>query len=230
MKPLAGAVVALAALAVPSSAAAVPPAITGITVQERHLVMTFSAPRADFSTVYVARSPERATDGAFLTENIETLDVLTDSEIQAGRWLHESQLDPGTYYVMMRASPDFDACYIIGTGGFDPACADGYSQVVQVSVPKPTIRYSGRVLVYRFLRQASATLTANPMGEVQPYQVCYRTRARARRCLSGRLRGFSWNSPATSTLTIGTAALATYTTFQWYVGGRIVATRRVRTR
>jgi hypothetical protein len=50
-------------------------------------VATFSAPRADFATIYIASRPDRATDGSFLTENIKELDILTDSEIQSGRWV-----------------------------------------------------------------------------------------------------------------------------------------------
>src|SRR6266545_7971586 len=111
--------------------------------------------------------------------------VLTDSEIQSGRWSDESQIDPGTYWVMLRASPDFDACYISGSGTFDPACADGFSNVLTLSVPKPAIRYVARVTAYRYIGQASLRLTATPLGERLPYRVCYRLKRGGGRCLNG---------------------------------------------
>jgi hypothetical protein len=51
-------------------------------------------PRADSASIYVSTKPDRATDGSFLTENIKSLDIVTDSEIQSGQWLSETQLDP----------------------------------------------------------------------------------------------------------------------------------------
>ena len=44
----------LAALVAPSVAAAVPPAFLSVGHQSRHLTATFSAPRADSVTIYVA--------------------------------------------------------------------------------------------------------------------------------------------------------------------------------
>jgi hypothetical protein len=198
--------------------------------QARHVTATFSAPRAGDATIYIADKPDRATDGRFLTENIETLDFLTDNEIQSGRWLNEDKIDPGRYWVMLHASPDFASCWDSDRGGYDPECADGFSDVLTLDVPKPPSRYTGRVTAYRFLQEVALTLTATPLGEDRPYRVCYPTRAGARRCLRGTLDGFSWDARATDILTASTRGLALYTTFTWYVDGRRVATRRARVR
>jgi hypothetical protein len=222
--------VAVACLAFPGAALAVPPTLTSVTQQDRHPVATFSAPRADFASIYLSSKPDRATDGSFLQENIKELDSLTDSEIQSGRWVDESQIDPGTYWVILRASPDFDSCYIFDTGGFDPACADGFSNVLTLTVPKPPIRYTARVTAYRYSQIASLDLTAKPLGERVSYRVCYRLRSGSRRCLNGTLDGYSWNSSADDSLTVATRNLPTITTFTWYVGGSKVASRRARVR
>jgi hypothetical protein len=218
------------ALALASPAKAMPPSLLAVSHQDRHPAATFSAPRADFATIYLASKPDRATDGSFLQENVKELDVLTDSEIQSGRWSDENQIDPGTYWVMLRASPDFDACYISGTGTFDPACADGFSNVMTLVVPKPVTRYAARVTTYRFLAQASLRLTATPLGERLPYRVCYRLKSRATRCLVGVLDGYSWNASANDTLTVTTRNLASITTFTWYVRAQKVSSKRVRIR
>jgi len=218
------------ALATPSVAGAVPPAFSSVGHQSRHLTASFSAPRADSVTIYVATKPDRATDGSFLSENVETLDGFADSEIQQGRWLSESQIDPGPYYVMLRASADFDSCYIFETGGYDPACANGYSEVVRVVVPKPAIRYSTTSQRVSYAQKMYLTLKALPLGEKQTYRVCYRTALKKRRCVSGMLDGYSWGSAASDELSISTRGLARTTTFQWFVGSRVVATRTARTR
>jgi hypothetical protein len=207
-----------------------PPTLSSVSHQDRHPTATFSAPCADFATIYLATKPDRATDGSFLQENIKELDLLADSEIQSARWLDENQIDPGTYWVMLRASPDFDSCYIYGTGGFDPACADGFSNVLTLVVPKPAIRYGARVTAYRYLRQASLELTATPLGEKVPYRACYRLKNRKTQCLAGTLDGYSWDSAVTDSLTVNTRNLATLTTFSWYVSGKRVALKRVRVR
>ncbi len=124
----------------------------------RHPTATFSAPRSDFALIYLATRPDRATDGSFLSENVEVSDILTDAEIQTGRWAYESQVDPGTYYVMMQASPDFDACWRSDTGDYDPSCADGYSSVVPLTVPRPAPRYTASVTVLRFIKLVPASL------------------------------------------------------------------------
>jgi hypothetical protein len=216
---------AIAMLVVPADALAVPPTLSTVGQENRHPTATFSAPRADLATIYIATKPDRATDGRFLDENVAAVDLLTDSELQAGRWMSESQLDPGSYWVMLNASPDFDACYIGGPTTYDPACADGFSNVQMLVVPEPTIRYAGGVTVYRFLRQASLRLTARPLGENRLYRVCYRLKSGRTRCLVGTLRGFDWNSSANDTLTVTTRGLPLRTTFSWFVGGKRVAVK-----
>jgi hypothetical protein len=222
---------AAVALQLPSPAGAVPPTLSSVSEQGRHPVATFAAPRADFATIYLASKPDRATDGSFLQENVKEIDVLTDSEIQSGRWSDENQIDPGTYWVMLRASPDFDACYIFGTGTYDAACADGFSNMLMLVVPKPQIRYGTSVTVYRYLGEASLRLTATPLGERLPYRLCYHLKKSGKvRCLGGVLDGYSWNSAADDTLSLTTRNLSSVTTFAWYVGGVKVASRRVRIR
>ena len=219
----------LAALTVVATASAVPPAITAVGQQDRHPSATFSLPKTESAIIYMATKPDRATDGSFLTENVASVEALTDSEIQLGRWLSEDRVDPGTYYVMIEATPDFDACYILGTGGYDPSCADGFSEIATLTVPRPQTRYASAVTVYRHLRQATLRLTAKPLGESQAYRACYTTAAKKTRCLRGRLDGYDWDAGATHSLTVSTRGLASYTTFRWYVGSRIVASKRVRT-
>jgi hypothetical protein len=221
-------VFAFVALGVADAAHAIPPVLQTVGTDNRHPNATLSAPHADFATIYLAKKPDRASDGAFLSENIEVIDVLTDAEIQSGRWSYESQVEPGTYYVMMRASPDFDACYIYGEGRYNPACADGYSNVVTLNVPIPKPRYVGTARVYRFLRQVSLRLAAAPLGVRQSYKVCFTDKSRKRRCVSGTLRGYDWNSGATSDTTVGTRKLQSRTIFTWYVNGKPVAATRVR--
>jgi hypothetical protein len=219
----------LAAFAVVATAGAVPPAITALGQQDRHPSATFALPKAESGIIYFATKPDRATDGEFLTENVAYVDELTDAEIQLGRWLSEDRVEPGTYYVMIEATPDFDACYILGTGGYDPACADGFSDVLTLTVPKPQTRYAAAVTVSRPVRRATLRLTAKPLGEQQAYRVCYATAVKKTRCLRGRLDGFDWSAGVTHSFTVSTRGLAAYTTFRWYVGSRIVASKRVRT-
>jgi hypothetical protein len=65
-------------------ALAVPPTLRAVGQENRHPTASFSAPRADTGTIYIATKPDRATDGSFLDENVKTLDSLTDSELQGG--------------------------------------------------------------------------------------------------------------------------------------------------
>jgi hypothetical protein len=223
-------VAVLAGLVWTAAALAVPPTLRAVGDRDRHAVAVFSAPRADFVTIYLASKPDRATDGSFLQENVKALDSLTDSEIQSGQWSDESQIDPGTYWVMLRASPDFDSCYLLESGTYDPACADGFSNTLTLVVPKPSVRYAGRATVYRYLGQASLRLIATPLGERRPYRLCYRLKSGRTRCLNGALAGYDWNSPAEDTLTVSTRNLPRIADFSWYVGGNRIATRRVRIR
>jgi hypothetical protein len=218
---------AAAGLIAPSLAQAVPPSITTVAQQSRHLSLTFSAPRADFVTLYVATKPDRATDGRFLQENVVESDSFTDSEIQQGRYLDSSQIDPGTYYLMLNADPDF-GCYL-SSNQWDAACARGFSDVVKFTIPTPPVRYAATTQRLSFSQRIYVTLRAQPLGMRQAYQVCYRNAAKARRCVRGTLNGFDWGSSATDELSISTRGMAKRTTFQWYVGTRLVASRTTRT-
>jgi hypothetical protein len=124
------------ALAINGSASAAPPTLKSVDAVNRHPSATFSAPKAASATMYVATKPDRATDGAFVTQNIVTTEQLTSSEIHSGSWASNTQVHPGTYYVMLSASPDFHACYVYGRSGqYRPSCAAGYSNVVSLTVP-----------------------------------------------------------------------------------------------
>lgn len=222
------AVAVCSALLTAAPAGAVLPSLSSVGAQDRHPTATFSAPKADSVTIYVASKPDRASDGRFLTENVVAIDSLTDAEIQAGQWKYASQLDPGSYYVLLDADPSFDACYILGSGTYDPSCADGFSAVVPLTIPRPAIRYSGAATVYKYLRQITLTLTASPLGVKQPYKVCYSLKTKARRCLNGVAAGYDWNSAGSGRLTLTTRGLAATTTFTWYVNGAKVAAKTVR--
>jgi hypothetical protein len=220
-----------ASLVFVSSASAQPPVLSSVTVSaDRHPSAQFSAPKASDVTIYFATKPDQGSDGAFYSENIAAVDFLTANAIQAGSWTYSDQLDPGTYYVMLNADPDFDLCYDSNTGTYDPSCADGYSNVVTLNVPTPQIRYSASVSVFHFLKEADLRFKAAPLGVTQRYRVCYPTRAKKKRCLSGALDGYSWDSPATDEMSVSTRKLAARTTFTWYVGSRVVAKKRVKIR
>jgi len=217
------------ALVMATTAEAVLPTLSSVSQQNRHPAATFSAPRSNFATIYLSSKPDRATDGSFLQENVEEIDILTDFEIQSGRWSDENQVDPGTYWVMLRATPDFGSCFR-EDGSIDPAGADGFSNVMTVTIPEPRVRYAARITTYRYLREASLRLIASPLGEKRPYRVCYRVATGRSRCLSGTLAGYDWNSSAEDTLTISTRTLSRIATFSWYVAGKRVVTKRVRMR
>jgi hypothetical protein len=213
---------ALAALGFPGVVLAAPPTLLSVGQQNMHPTATFSAPGADFATMYLASSPDRGTDGRFLQENVKEIDSLTDDEIQRGAWLDSSQVDPGTYYVMLEAT---EFCYPP-----DPACIEGFSSVLTLQVPKPRSSYQGKVgPVYRFLRVVNLELTVRPLGERLPYRVCWRLRSKARRCVAAVVTGFSWNSPASHSLTVRMRGMAKRTTFTWFVNGRAVATKTANT-
>jgi hypothetical protein len=223
--------VAVFATAFVSQASAAKPTVISLGQQNRHPTMTFSAPRADSVSIDFARSPERATDGNFLSENIVHSAFLTDDEVQKGRWLDESQLDPGRYYVLLEASaesscvsyppPDYDRV-------LDPACADGFSDVAVLDIPKPPQRFKVKVEQLRFIRVIYLTLTVRPLGEDLPYKVCWRRKDKRRACASSTVPGYDWNSSADDMVRIKSRPLARRTRFTWYVAGRAVASKTVR--
>lgn len=217
---------------VPAAARAVTPAIVGVDHQDRHVVMTLSAPRAQTVTVYFATSPERGTDGRFLDENVEKTDYLTAAEIQSGNWLDSEQIEPGSYFVMLKASRDYMSCVSYDANVdevVDQSCADGFSLIVPLEVEPPTTRYRVKATVYGNIDTALLTLVANPLGKRLPYQVCWKQPTGKRRmlkkkCVSGSLPGYSWNSDASDLLDINTRSMTRRTKFTWYskVGDREV--------
>jgi hypothetical protein len=204
-----------------SAKASQAPSLLSVVQQNRHATATFSAPGADDATIYFATKPDRASDGSFLQENIKDLDLLTTDEIQRGSWTYESQLDPGTYYVMMRAT-DYD-CF------GQPTCLDGYSNMLSLDVPKPHQTYRGSASVLHYVHIAYLKLRVNPLGETLPYKVCWRLRSGKRRCVSGKVEGYSWNDSADDELSVRLRAMKRRTTFVWYVHGRKVAARTANT-
>lgn len=217
------------ALTLAGAAGAVPPTLSSVGSQDRHPTVTFSAPKSDQVVVEIASKPDRASDGEFLSENQVVFDVMTDSEIQTGKWLYDSQLDPGTYYVILRAAPNFNQCYI-GGGSYDPSCANGYSDMLTLTIPRPPVKYRVEVARESYSNSVALRLVATPLGEKVPYRVCYRTLKKKALCLTGMLSGYSWNSSADDTLRVNTRGLAQMTTFTWSVSGKTVATKRVRVR
>lgn len=224
-----GAFIVSVALITPTSALANPPTLISVGQTARHPVVQFSAPEADFVNVSIATSPEQATDGSFLEENVVDGDALSDSEIQAGQWEDDTQLDPGDYWVLITADADFSRCEDFDTGDLNPNCADGTSTVLPLVIPTPNIRYSGSVpSVTKFLHEVDVRLTAKPLGLKEPYRVCFNWQANKRakykqKCLNGTLDGYDWNSSADDDLTVKTTGLAKRTAFIWYVKGKRVA-------
>jgi hypothetical protein len=129
--------------------------------------------------------------------------------------------------MMLRAEPDIELCPLVA-GARDPACASGFSEVLPLEIPTPAIRF--RTGLYRLTNAIDLTLTATPLGERLPYQVCYRNRLQLKRCKPGVLYGTDWETAEDDTITIRTANLPRTATFTWHAGGEVIATRRVRIR
>jgi hypothetical protein len=216
---LAGAVVASVACA--GTAAAAAPTLLTVGDQNRHPTATFSMPGADDATIYFATKPDRATDGRFLEENVEDLDFLTTDEIQGGQWLDSAQLDPGRYYVLLRATDN--ECF-----GGDPACMEGFSNMLTLAVPRPVPRYRGAVRVSRYLSTVDLHFRVAPLGERLRYRVCWTRVDKPRKCVRSTVDGYSWNSAATDQIEVSKREMPNRTAFAWYVDGRKVASGRVR--
>jgi hypothetical protein len=211
---------AVGSLVLAGAAVAATPALLSVGQQSRHPTATFSMPGADFASIYFATSPDRATDGSFLDENVQHLDLLTTDEIQGGRWLDSAQLDPGRYYVMLRATDD--DCF------GDPACMEGLSNMLTLAVPKPVPSYRGSVRAYRYLSTVDLRFRVAPLGERLRYRVCWTLTDKRRRCVRSTVDGYSWNSAATDQLEVRKRGMPRRTSFAWYVDGRKVASKRVR--
>ncbi len=205
--------------------------------QDRHVTATFSATGADDVTVYISTSPTVASDGKFLSENIMDVGFLTDSEIQSGFWLNESQTDPGSYWVMLSASRDFFACSLPDYSGFDLACADGLSSMLALTIPTPTTKYKVKSDLLRNINILYLTLVGDPLGTKVPYQVCWKQpagkrKASRKQCRNGSLDGYSWNDDASDLLRISTRGLPKRTKFTWRTRGagpEVLLTKTIRT-
>lgn len=201
--------------------------------------MSFSATRADLVIAYVASKPDRGTDGQFLSENVVTEDYFTDSEIQSGRWFDSDQIDPGSYFVMLNASRDFGTCdsYDADLNEIiDPSCADGFSTVVRLTVPKPKTKYTVKTQVLKPIRIAYLTLTADPLATKLPYRVCWKRptgkkKTLRKKCVTGTVSGYSWSDGASDSLSINTDGMRKRTKFTWYTRGsrpKVLAAKTIR--
>lgn len=217
----------LSSVVTATPALAVPPTITAVAQQHRHPSVTFAAPRADDVIVYIASKPDRATDGSFLQENVVDVGLLTDSEIQSGYWLDSSQIDPGSYFVMLKATRDFTSCDSYDANFnevIDPSCADGFSTVVPLTVPRPKTKYTVKTMLLKNIRIAYLTLTAKPLGVKVPYRLCWKRptgkkKTLRKRCVKATLSGYSWSNDASDLRRISTKGLTRRTKFTWYTRG-----------
>lgn len=208
-------------------ALAVQPTITAVGQRDRHPTVSLTAPRADAVSVYIASKPDRATDGTFLQENVTETGFLTDSEIQSGQWLDSSRIDPGSYFVMLRASRDSGCVsYDPNTGDrtTDPSCADGFSSVVPLTIPTPVTKYTVKTQPLKYIRIVYLTLTGKPLGVKLPYQVCWKQqtgkkKTLKKKCVNATLNGYSYSADATDFLRISTKRMSRRTKFTWYTRG-----------
>jgi hypothetical protein len=230
---LAAVIAATVSLLSVAAASAVPPLLSGVSHERRHPKAAVTAPRTSSVTIYIASRPNRASDGSFLSANVEGLDFLTEQEIQTGAWFYERALDPGTWYLIARASAQ-SSCYSYPPPEYkaviDPACAHGYSRVATLTIPKPAPRYRAKVEVLRHIRVVQLTLGAARLGEDRAYRVCWRRANRKRECVRGTLDGFDWDSGTSDRLRVSARGMARVTTFTWQVRGRTVARKLARTR
>jgi hypothetical protein len=214
----------LTALTLAAPAGATTPVLQTVGHDRLHATATFSAPGATDVTVYFATSPERATDGRFLTENSAGIDFLTDAEIASGVWMDADITSPGTYYVMLHAEQS--GCYV----NEGAVCMEGYSNVVMVTMPKPKPRFSVK-FEPGFI--ASFTLTATPLGEDLPYKLCWKRTGRPRKCKRSIIHGSSWADGESDTIYLVASDLKLRASqkvvkFTWYVGKKRVRSGRVR--
>lgn len=122
---------------------------------------------------------------------------------------------------MLRAT-DYDC---IGS----PSCIDGFSGVLTLSVPKPSHSYRGGVEVFHYSHVVYLTLRVTRLGETLPYRVCWQLKSKRRRCVSGKVAGYSWNDSAEDSVSVRLQGMRQRTTFNWYVHGRRVASKSANT-
>lgn len=217
-------------LALPGAVMAQIPTLTRAGQQDRHVSITFSAPSASDVFVTVASSPEQGSDGAFFSENVVDSADLTADEIASGSWLSDDQLSPGRYWVVINGDPDL-TCFL-DDGTIDPACSDGYSNMLSVTIPQPSIRYRGAVSeMLADIGRLDLKLTVAPLGVKQAVRLCYsvtKHKHAAKRCVNQHLVGYDWNKPASAILALSTRGMSKRELFTWFVAGRTVARLTVR--
>jgi hypothetical protein len=110
-----------------------------------------------------------------------------------------------------------------------PGCRGSYSNILTLIVPEPTHMYRASVLVLRYSRVVYLTLRVSQLGKSLPYKVYWKSKSGRRRCVAGKVEGYSWNDSATDDVSVRLRGLKRRTTFSWYVGGRRVASRTANT-
>ena len=104
-----------------------------------------------------------------------------------------------------------------------------YSNMVTLTVPKPSQSYRGSVDVLHYVHRVYLTLRVTSLGEKLPYKVCWRLKTKRLRCVFGGVDGYSWNSSENDMLSVRLRGMANRTTFVWYVRGHKVAARTANT-
>jgi hypothetical protein len=201
-------VILTAALALGAAPAYAAPLLINVGQQDRHPTASLTGAE----TIYMATSPERASDGKFLEENITDLDLLTDAEIASGQWLYERQLDPGVYWLV---ATDYET----------------YSEPMALEIPKPKQRYRVKVS-HGFI--ASFEFIVTPLGEDLPYRVCW-PRGKGRKCLRETVGGYDWNDAASDIVyltasDVGLSERRRKTKLTWWANGTRVVSKTVRLR
>jgi hypothetical protein len=75
--------------------------------------------------------------------------------------------------------------------------------MLTLTVPKPPQTYRGGVSVLHYVHVVYLTLRVKPLGESLPYKVCWRLKNGKRRCVVGKVDGYSWNSSAEDDVSVG---------------------------
>ena len=128
---------------------------------------------------------------------------------------------------MLDATRDFTSCESYDANFnevIDPSCADGFSTVVPLTVPRPKTKYRVKTMLLKYIRIAYLTLTAKPLGVKVPYQVCWkrptgRKKTLRTKCVKATLSGYSWSDDASDLLRISTKGMSRRTRFTWYTRG-----------
>lgn len=79
--------------------------------------------------------------------------------------------------------------------------------------PSPAETYRGSVSVLHYIHIAYLTLRVKPPGESVPYKVCWKLKSGKRRCVGGKVDGYSWNASAEDSRSVGLRGMKKRTTF-----------------